>query len=83
MLNLRLEDLKEHLFPKMVHSLVVEEGCKEELEVCNEVDCGDSNREVDFGEVRQRRVEVVLNLVVLTCLEDVDFHKGDHEQVWQ
>ena len=47
------------------------------------MDFGDADREVDFGEVRPRGVEVVLDLVVLACSEDVDFHKGDHEQVWQ
>ena len=52
LLDLRLEDLEEHLFPKVVHSLVMEELCKEELEVCSEVDFGDVDREVDFGEVR-------------------------------
>ena len=41
------------------------------------------DREVDFLEVRLRGVEVVLELVVLACLEDVDFLRGDHEQIWQ
>ena len=51
--------------------------------MCNEVDFGDADREVDFGEVRPRGVEVVLDLVVLARSEDVDFHRGDHEQVRQ
>ena len=45
------------------------------------MDSGDADREVDCGEGRPRGVEVVLDLVVLECSEDVDFHKGDHEQV--
>ena len=38
---------------------------------------------MDFGGVRPRGVEVVLDLVVLACLEDADFYKGDHKQVRQ
>ena len=45
------------------------------------MDFGDGDREVDFWEVRPREVEVVLDLVVLACSEDLDFHRGDHEQV--
>ena len=80
LLDLRPGDLEEHLFQEAVHNLVVEEWCREELEVCSEVDFGGADREVDFGEVRPRGVEVVLDLVVLACSEDVDFHKGNHEQ---
>ena len=65
LLDLRPEDLEEHLFAEVVHNLVVEEGCREELEVCSEVDFGDTDREVDFGEVRPRGMEVVLDLVAL------------------
>ena len=85
LLDLRVEDLKEHLFLEAVHSLVVEEWCREELcnEVCNEVDFGGADKEVDFWEFRPRGVEVVLDLMVLAYLENVDFHRGDHEQVWQ
>ena len=56
---------------------------QEELEVCSEADFGDVDREVDIWEVRPRGVEVVLELVVLACSEDVDFHRGDHKQVQQ
>ena len=38
---------------------------------------------MDFGDVKPRGVEVVLDLVVLARSENVDFHKGDHEQVRQ
>ena len=43
------------------------------------MDFGDADREVDFREVRPQGVEVVLDLVVLACSEDVDFHKEDHK----
>ena len=81
MLDLRPKDLKEHLFLEVVHSLVVEECCKEEPEVCSKADFGDADREVDSWEVRPRGVEVVLDLMVSACSEDVDFHRGDHKQV--
>ena len=41
------------------------------------------DKKVNFGEVRPRGVEVMLDLVVLACSEDVDFHRGEHKQVWQ
>ena len=36
---------------------------------------------MDFGRSDHEEMEVVLDLVVLACSEDVDFHRGDHEQV--
>ena len=44
------------------------------------MDFGDADRDVGFGEVRPRGMELVLDLVVLACLEEVDFHRGDQEQ---
>ena len=49
--------------------------------MCSEPDFRDADREVDLGVVRPRGMEVVLDLVVMAWSEDVDFYKGDHEQV--
>ena len=43
------------------------------------MDFGEADRELDFGEIRPRGVEVVLHLVVLACSEGVGFYRGDHE----